>query len=94
MALYQRAAERGIADAAVNLAVALYKGAGIAKNVRRAVELLPSDASANGLGMATYNLAVFHDEGVVGTRTESLELFARAAEQGETRAYVAGGQAP
>jgi uncharacterized caspase-like protein len=88
MALYQRAADRGIADAAVNLAVALYKGAGIAKNIRRAVELL-STASANGSGMATYNLAVFHDEGVVGTRTESLDLFARAAEQGETRAYVA-----
>jgi hypothetical protein len=87
-ALYERAAEGGSPDGAINLAVMLIEGTTIPSDVPRAVELLKG-AAAQGSPIATYNLGVLADRGVTGTPADALASFQRAIELGDARGYVA-----
>ena len=85
--LYEEAAAGGFPDGAVNLAVNLIEGRNTRPNVPRALDLL-SRASADGSTIATYNLGALAERGVK-TPLPAITYFERAAEQGETRAYIA-----
>ena len=86
--LYEQAAEAGSPDAAINLAVALFEGRGVERNVARAIDLL-GEASAAGSAMATFNLGVLEDRGVAQTGRSALDLYLRAAREGEHNGYRA-----
>jgi TPR repeat protein len=86
--LYERAAEGGSPDGAINLAVALVQGVSIEHDIARAGNLLRT-ASESGSAIATYNLGVLAQKGLVGDKAAALELFTRAADQGEPQAYRA-----
>ena len=87
--LYEKAAERGSADGALDLAVALIKGKGIDVDVPRALALLQK-ASAEGSARATYNLAALVASGLGGKPAgEALALFRRAAAEGYPEGYRA-----
>ncbi len=88
-ALYERAAERGSADGALDLAVALVKGKGIAVDIPRALALLQK-ASDAGSARATYDLAALVASGVAGKPAgDALTLFGRAAAEGYPQGYRA-----
>ena len=80
-ALYAKAADRGLADGAINLAVALAEGKGVDKNLPRAYALL-TQASQAGSARATYDLAQLAEHGYGGKATDALGLYQRAAEFG------------
>ncbi len=86
--LFEQAAEGGSPDAAINLAVALFEGRGVERNVPRAIRLL-EQASAAGSPIATFNLGVLTDRGLADTGTPALDLFLRAAREGEANGYRA-----
>jgi TPR repeat protein len=86
--LYEQAAEGGSPDAAINLAVALFEGRGIERDVPRAIGLF-EQASAAGSAIATFNLGVLVDRGVAQTGQPALDLFLRAAREGEANGYRA-----
>ncbi|WP_209425460.1 caspase family protein [Pararhodobacter sp. SW119] len=88
MRLYSQAAEAGSPDAAINLAVALFEGRGVTRDVVRAVELF-EQASAAGSAIATFNLGVLQDRGVAQVGETALDLFLRAAREGEPNGYRA-----
>jgi TPR repeat protein len=73
-ALYEKAAARGSADGAINLAVALLNGKGVEKDATRAEKLLRA-AAQGGSAIATYNLGVLAEEGVAGKPADALDLF-------------------
>jgi len=85
-ALYEKAAQRGLADGAINLAVALAQGAGIEKNLPRAYALL-QQASEAGSARATYDLAEFAEHGFGGKKSDALDLYRRAASFGYSKGY-------
>jgi hypothetical protein len=88
-ALYEKAAERGSADGALDLAVALIKGQGIEIDTPRALSLLEK-ASDSGSARATYNLAALVASGASGKPpSEALALFRRAAAEGFPEGYRA-----
>ena len=75
--LYEKAAERGSADGALDLAVALIKGKGIDIDIPRALALLEK-ASEDGSARAAYNLGALVASGVGGKPAgEALALFRR-----------------
>jgi TPR repeat protein len=80
-ALYEKAADRGLADGAINLAVALAEGKGVERNLPRAYALL-QQASQAGSPRATYDLAEFAEHGYGGKVSDALDLYKRAAELG------------
>src|SRR5271165_2212403 len=84
-ALYEKAADRGSADGALDLAVALVKGKGIESNIPRAVQ----KASDGGSARATYDLAALVSSGVAGKPGDALELFRRAGDNGYPDGYRA-----
>ncbi|WP_235442154.1 caspase family protein [Rhabdonatronobacter sediminivivens] len=86
--LYEQAAEAGSPDAAINLAVALFEGRGVERNVARAIDLF-DQASAAGSAIATFNLGVLEDRGIAQTGQSALDLFLRAAREGEPNGYHA-----
>ena len=86
--LYEQAAEAGSPDAAINLAVALFEGRGVERNIARAIDLF-DQASAAGSGIATFNLGVLVDRGAAQTGQSPLDLFLRAAREGEVNGYRA-----
>jgi len=86
--LFEQAAEGGSPDAAINLAVALFEGRGMERDVPRAIRLL-EQASAAGAPIATFNLGVLTDRGVADVGTPALDLFLRAAREGEANGYHA-----
>jgi TPR repeat protein len=86
--LYEQAAEGGSPDAAINLAVALFEGRGVERDVPRAIGLF-EQASAAGSAIATFNLGVLVDRGVAQTGASALDLFLRAAREGEPNGYRA-----
>jgi TPR repeat protein len=87
--LYEKAAERGSADGALDLAVALIKGKGIDVNIPRALALLQK-ASDGGSARASYDLAALVASGVGGKRAgEALALFHRAGAEGYPEGYRA-----
>ena len=86
--LYEQAAEGGSPDAAINLAVALFEGRGVERDVARAIGLF-EQASAAGSAIATFNLGVLVDRGVAQTGVSALDLFLRAAREGEPNGYRA-----
>jgi TPR repeat protein len=86
--LFEQAAEGGSPDAAINLAVALFEGRGVERDVPRAIRLL-EQASAAGSPIATFNLGVLTDRGVADTGTSALDLFLRAAREGEANGFRA-----
>lgn len=86
--LYQRAANLGSADAKINLAVALFNGAGVQQDAGQAVQLL-QEAADLGSAIATFNLGVLARDGNAGSPEEALDYFKRAIKAGEPRAYVA-----
>ena len=88
MRLYEQAAESGSPDAAINLAVALFEGRGVERDVARAIRLF-EQASAAGSAIATFNLGVLVDRGVAQTDSPALDLFLRAAREGEPNGYRA-----
>jgi TPR repeat protein len=88
LALYQKAADLGSPDAAINLAVALLQGTGIAQDQARGLALL-QEASSAGAAIATFNLGVLAQQGSFGQPSDALALFERAAREGEPRAYRA-----
>ncbi len=88
IALYERAAAGGSADAAINLAVALYEGQGVPEDPARAIALL-ARAAQGGSAIATFNLGVLTQAGATGSPEEALDLFRRAARDGEPRGYRA-----
>ena len=71
-ALYEKAAERGSADGAIDLAVALVSGKGIEVNKPRAVALLDK-ASESGSPRATYDLAALVSSGVGGRPSNAVD---------------------
>ena len=88
IALYERAAAGGSADAAINLAVALYEGRGVPEDPERAIALL-ARAAQDGSAIATFNLGVLAQAGATGSPQDALDLFRRAAREGEPRGYRA-----
>lgn len=86
--LYEEAARAGSPDAAINLAVALFEGRGTERDVDRAVALF-EQASDVGSAIATFNLGVLEDRGFANTGRSALELFLRAAREGEPNGYHA-----
>ncbi len=86
--LYEQAAEAGSPDAAINLAVALFEGRGVERDVARAIGLFER-ASAAGSAIATFNLGVLEDRGIAQTGRSALDLFLRAAREGEPNGYRA-----
>lgn len=86
--LYEQAATAGSPDAAINLAVALFEGRGVERNVARAIDLF-DQASAAGSAIATFNLGVLEDRGIAQTGRSALDLFLRAAREGEPNGYHA-----
>lgn len=84
--LYEQAAEGGSPDAAINLGVALFEGRGVEPDAPRAIRLF-EQAAAVGSPFATYNLGVLTLRGIVAAETPALELFLRAAREGEPRGY-------
>jgi TPR repeat protein len=87
-ALYEKAAARGSADGAINLAVALLNGKGIEKDTARAEKLLRT-ASQGGSAIATFDLGVLAEEGVAGKPADALDLFRRTAALGDPHGFVA-----
>lgn len=88
LALYERAADGGSTDAMINLAISLFEGAGIPADPDRAVALLRQAADL-GAAKATFNLGVLAQQGQVDSPAEALELFERAARDGEYEGYRA-----
>ncbi len=86
--LFEQAAESGSPDAAINLAVALFEGRGTDRDVPRAIRLL-EQASTAGSPIATFNLGVLTERGVADIGTPALDLFLRAAREGEPAGYRA-----
>ena len=86
--LFEQAAENGSPDAAINLAVALFEGRGTERDVPRAIRLLER-ASAAGSPIATFNLGVLTERGVADVGIPAMELFLRAAREGEAAGYRA-----
>ncbi len=86
--LYEKAAERGSADGAMDLAVALIEGRGIDKNVPRAYALLRK-ASESGSPRATYDLAYVTSEGRGGNPADAAGLFRKAGDDGYPEGYRA-----
>jgi TPR repeat protein len=87
-ALYEKAAARGSADGAINLAVALMNGKGVEKNVSRAATLL-QNASLAGSAIATYDLGVLAQEGAAGNPAQALDFFRQSSSLGDSRGYLA-----
>jgi TPR repeat protein len=87
-ALYEKAADRGSADGALDFAVALTKGLGINVDIPRAVAYLRK-ASDSGSPRATYDLAALVSNGVGGKPADALELFRRAGTNGFPEGYRA-----
>ena len=88
-ALYEKAAERGSADGALDLAVALTTGKGINVDIPRALALLQK-ASDDGSARATFDLAALVDQGRGGKPAgEALDLFRRAGAEGYPEGYRA-----
>jgi TPR repeat protein len=85
---YERAAEGGSTDGAINLASALMDGKVIPQDIPRAIEMFRQAAEA-GAPLATFNLGVLALEGTNGTPAEALELFRRAARDGFPPGYRA-----
>ncbi|MBP7242731.1 caspase family protein [Amaricoccus sp.] len=86
---YERAAEGGGADGAINLAVALRAGTIVPRDDRRAVALLQA-AADDGSAIATYNLGVLAQDGVApGGDPAALAFFRRAISLGEPRGNLA-----
>ncbi len=85
--LYERAAEGGSPDGAINLAVALVRGAGIERDVGRAEDLLRTASAGRLCDRHLQSRRV----GAGGPRGDEggCAYFARAADLGEPRAYVA-----
>jgi TPR repeat protein len=87
--LYEKAVARDNADAAINLGVALFNGIGVQKNVPRALALFRK-ASEWGSARATFNLAKLISDGIGGEkRSDSLDLFKKAADLGYPGGYRA-----
>ncbi len=86
--LYQRAADLGSADAKINLAVALFNGAGVTQDPAQAVKIL-QEAADLGSAIANFNLGVLARDGDVGAPSDALAYFNNAINAGEPRAYVA-----
>jgi len=91
--LYQQAFGLHFPDGGVQLGYALATGTGTAKDMQRAVSVY-KQASLDGSARATYNLGVLYLEKNLGlgTDSEALDLFLRAADQGERSGYVAAGK--
>jgi TPR repeat protein len=87
-ALYEKAAERGGADGAINVAVALAEGKILPKNLARAYDLLKK-AADGGSAIATFDLGKFADSGLGGQASDALALFRRAAALGEPNGHRA-----
>ena len=85
---YEQAANGGLADGAIDLAVALITGVGVERDVGRAVELL-TRASDAGSEVATHNLGVLADNGLIETGPSAFNYFRKAAELGLAQAYLA-----
>ena len=88
--LFERAAEGGSTDGAINLAVALFQGESVPADPQRAVRLF-RQASEQGSAIATYNLGILAKDGALGEdgRAEALPLLRQAARLGEPRSYLA-----
>ena len=70
-ALYEKAAARGSADGAINVAVALAEGKFLQKNLARAYQLLKT-AADQGSAIATFDLGKFADDGMGGAPGDAL----------------------
>ena len=89
-ALYEKAAARGSADGAINLAVALMSGQGIEKNVSRAAAAAAHRLARGGLAYhATYDLGVLSEEGAAGKPADALDFFRQSSSLGDPRGYLA-----
>ena len=88
-ALYEKAAARGSADGAINLAVALMNGKGVEKNVSRAAALL---RTASQGGSADRDLRSWRS-GAAGRRPANpprrSSFFRRSTSLGDPRGYLA-----
>lgn len=87
-ALFQKAADRGSPDGAMDLAVDLLAGNGGSKDPDRALSLL-RQASAGGSARATYDLAVLASHGQGDNAANALSLFRQAARLGYPEGYRA-----
>jgi hypothetical protein len=85
---YAKAAERGGADGAINLAVALTEGKIMRKDLARAHDLLKR-AADGGSAIATFDLGKFADDGFGGDPAGALALYRRAAAMGEPNGHRA-----
>ena len=86
--LWERAAEGGHAEGAINLATATFRRAADAADHDRVLSLL-RDAAAEGWGAAAYNLGALALEGKGGSVDDALTHFERAIELGYQRGYYA-----
>ena len=87
-ALFEKAAERGSADGAMDLAVELFSGVGATKDPNRAFSLM-QQASASGSARATYDLGVLVSQGQGNDARDALTLFRQAASDGYPEGYRA-----
>ncbi len=87
LALYEKAAAAGSADAAINLSVTLLDSPR-PKDQERAITLM-QQASQAGSPIATFNLGVLAQEGRFGDPGDARTLFERAAREGEPRGHRA-----
>jgi TPR repeat protein len=87
--LYQQAFDLHFPEGGVQLGYAYATGTGTKKDVLRAVDVY-KQASLDGSALATFNLGVLYLERglALGSASEALELFLRAADQGEPAGYV------
>jgi TPR repeat protein len=91
---YERAAKRGMTDAAYNLAICYFTGSGVPTDAARAIAWLER-AGESGDADAQYRLAraLQDGEGAAVDHRRAIELLQRAAEQQHPRALTALGWA-
>jgi hypothetical protein len=88
---FRLAAERGDAQAQVNLGVCFENGEGLAQDLSKAVRYYRL-AAEQGLGAAQYDLGrcFEHGEGVAQDLVEAMRYYRLAAEQGDAAARGRG----
>ncbi|MBY3347973.1 caspase family protein [Rhizobium laguerreae] len=85
--LYERAANGGSPDGAINLAVMLADGQLIDKNVPKAVAILIA-AADKGSALASFNLGVLAGRGTPGISVPAADYFRRATQLGDPRGFM------
>lgn len=88
VSLYEQAAQAGSSDAMINLAVLHFEGTIVAQDTARAIQLLQA-AADQGSAKATFNLGVLAQDKLFGTPEQALDLFQKAAREGEYQGYLA-----